>query len=64
MLEAGFESVVVLCLLSPLWTPVALAFYAIWRERLTRKMIAAFVLAECVSFGLAYYALRVTAWRD
>jgi hypothetical protein len=48
--------------LSPLWMPVAFAFYAIWREDLTRKMVIAFVLAEVLSLGLSYSALRLVAF--
>jgi hypothetical protein len=59
MLEALYATAAVLMLLGPLWLPVAFVFYAIWRERLTRKMTVAFVLAECVSVGLSCYALRI-----
>ena len=59
MLEAGYGIVAALFLLSPLWMPVAFAFYAIWREDVTRKMVVAFALAECLSFGLWYCALLI-----
>jgi hypothetical protein len=62
MFEAAYETVIASFLLSPLWVPVACVFYAIWRERLSRKMIVAFALAECLSFGLSYFALRVVAY--
>jgi len=62
MLHAGYATFMALFLLSPLWTPVACAFWAIWREDLTRKMMVTFGLAEGVAFGLCYLALRAIGY--
>jgi hypothetical protein len=62
MLGASYDMFLLLSLLGPLWVPVAFVFYLIWREAVPGWSVAALALAECLSFGLFYFALRAISY--